>query len=275
MGRAVAAGQCGLQGLLALRGIGACTQGHLGLGPNGGNRRAQLMGRIRREAALRLQHAFNAPEQAIQSLHQRLHFSGHVLEHHRLQRLGLPLAQHLAELPQRQQAAPHGQPAGQRQQGQGQHQWQQHTAQHGAQDRAARRQLLAHKHLHIALGPLGREHPPFGAVGQLNGGKPALDLAQGPCAGLGRTLHELAFVEHLEDHARCIFVQRRCIGHLVVVVVGGLLHHQQGGCLGQMAVQQLIQFMARIAPDQHGCSQPHHRRQAQHQRQQTRLQGMK
>ena len=59
---AVAAGQRRLQCMGAFGHIVARSQSHLGLGTNGGNRRAQLVRRIRGKSALGLHHAVNALE---------------------------------------------------------------------------------------------------------------------------------------------------------------------------------------------------------------------
>jgi hypothetical protein len=131
--------------------------------------------------------------------------------------------------------------------------------------------LLAHKHLHIALGAACGKHAPGGAVIQAHGGKTPRLGRHRRQGGVGGAQHQLPFVKDLEHDFGGVFVQGGRIRNLIPVGVA-LLHHQQGGGLGQMAVQQFIEFMARIKPG-HGCgTKPDHRDQCEQLRQQAGLQ---
>ena len=59
---------------------------------------------------------------------------------------------------------------------------------------------------------------------------------------------------------------------VVVLDLAGLLRDEQGRRLGEMAVEQLVEFVADIHPRQRGRDQPDADDQAQHQRQQPALQ---
>ena len=126
------------------------------------------MGGVGGEAALGGHHGVNAPKQAIERLHQRLHFGGYILQDHWLQRLGLAPAQGLAQLAQGCQPVAHCPPQQQRQQGQGQQQRQQNALQDSPQDVIAGVGLLAYKDLYIALAAPGRKHAPGLVVRQPN-----------------------------------------------------------------------------------------------------------
>ena len=123
--------------------------------------------------------------------------------------------------------------------------------------------------------PLRGKDAPFDAIAQVHRGEAAVDVGHRGQARIGRAHGELPLMEDLERHPGCVFVQGRRVGHLVIVVMvhlTALLHHQQGCRLGQVAVQQFVEFMAGIGPG-HDCgAEPHHGHQPQHQRQQARLQ---
>ena len=192
---AAAAGQQAAQGMGAGGRIGL-TQRHLGLGADGGDGGAQLMGGVGGEAAFGLHHLANALKQPVQAGQQR----------------------------------------------QGQRHGPQDAAQHCPQDGAADIQLLTHKHQHILLGTAGAEHTPGGAA-----------------------QHQPATMPHLKDHPGCIAVQLGGIQAVCIVVVRRLrlLGHQQGGGLGQVVVQQLVQRMAGVTLGDQRGGQPEccHRQQ--------------
>ena len=156
----------------ALRRIGTGPLGHLRLRPDRGNRGAQLMGGVGREAALRGHHPLDALEQAIERLHHRPHLCRHVGQRDGLQALRLALFQRLTELAQRGKPLAHRPPARQGQQWQGNNEGQQHVAQDGPKNRTARRRLFADINLHIALGAARRKHAPLGTIGQAHGLEP-------------------------------------------------------------------------------------------------------
>lgn len=93
--------------------------------------------------------------------------------------------------------------------------------------------------------------------------------------GVGRSHGQLPLVEYLEHHFRSVTVQRRRI-HPMFLFIHFLrvLHYQNGGRLGEMPVEQLIQFVAGVDPDQAGRYHPGHRYDPQDQNQQTALQRM-
>ena len=286
-------------------------QGHLGLGADGGDGRAQLVRRIGGEAALGRHHRGDALEQPVQCVEHGLHLgrcAGHL---HRRQALRVAGGQGVPQGAQRGGAAPHGPPHGQRQQRQGHGHRPQHAAQHRPEDVAAAVGLLADEHPHVAVGTLGHEHPPR-RTGQLHvmeaqaqaglprrgraarcvavvvivvvavaqavaftggghGVRRQLHHRRGRC--VGRARHQLPFMPDLEGHTRRIAVQLRRIPRLVVVMrCTGLLHHQQCGGLRQVAVEQFVQLMLHVGPGGRGRGHPHRHHRGQQQGQQAALQ---
>ena len=69
-------------------------------------------------------------------------------------------------------------------------------------------------------------------------------------------------------------MQCRCVGH-AIVIGAGLHHHQHGGGLGKVAVQQVVEFLARVHPGQDRSPQPDGGDQPEQRQQQARLQGFK
>ena len=90
---------------------------------------------------------------------------------------------------------------------------------------------------------------------------------------VGRAGHQLAFMPDLEGHTWRVAVQlRRVLGVVVVMRRTGLLHHQQCGGLGQVAVEQFVQLMLHVGPGGRGRGHPHRHHGGQQQRQQAALQ---
>ena len=238
------------------------------------HRRAQFVGGIGRETPLRLEQGRDAREQAVECLHQRPHLCRCIGEADGVECMGPALRQPLAQLLQGRQAAPHGPPAEQGEQGQRHQQGPQAAAQQRTQDVAARVGELGHVDLHI----------PFGAAGGDDAPAPAVDHQRLEATRvarhrrgrrIARAQHQHAFVPDLEGDTACITAQRLVVGleGLVGAVARiGLLRHQQRGSLRQMAVEQLIEFVAGVDPDRHRRGQPHTCHHRHQQRQQARLQ---
>jgi hypothetical protein len=67
-------------------------------------------------------------------------------------------------------------------------------------------------------------------------------------------------------------VQRRRVGDLVALDLARLLHDEQRRGLREVAVEQLVQLVLRIAPGDDRGDEPHHHHGAEHEREQPRLQ---
>ena len=86
-------------------------------------------------------------------------------------------------------------------------------------------------------------------------------------------MHDKAIaLKHLKSHHGRVFVQRRRIRWVLVVIPvvmdACLLHDEQGGRLCEVAVEQLVQFMPGAVPGEQGSAQPdgsHHAQQQNHQ----------
>ena len=78
----------------------------------------------------------------------------------------------------------------------------------------------------------------------------------------------LAFVPELESDARCVAVQRRGVGGLVVVAVDALGDQQRGG-LREVAVEQFVELVAGVDVGPGGRTDPDRADDAQHRQQQA------
>ena len=282
VGGAVAAGQRGGQGALAI-GVERGGLRHLRLHADGGDGCAQFVRGIGGEAALGLDELGDARKEFVQRLDQRRQLARGVGQRQGLQRTRLAREHRALQSAQGEQAGAHGQPHGQRQQRQGQGQRGELAAQHGVQDRGARVEPLAHPHLHVGRAARRGEHAPGGAV-DLHGAEAARVGRQRLRRGVARAGQQLAVVPHLKGHARRVAVQGGGEGVVAGVVVGvviavacrvpgaALLADDERGRLGEVAVEQFVEFVLRADPRPGGGQQPHGQRHAQHADQQAALQ---
>jgi hypothetical protein len=85
-------------------------------------------------------------------------------------------------------------------------------------------------------------------------------------------MREPAFVKDLERDLWCVAVQCGGIDFMIVFPrFMRLLHHEDGGRLRQMAVEQFLEFVASVEPGRHGSGQPDRDDQPEQQHQKSAL----
>ncbi len=267
---AVGAGDHAGQRVRAFR-VAAGAERHLRLRLHRGQRRAQFMGGIRREAAFLLQGTAQAVEQGIDRRDQGNYLARRtafveVREIARLTPLDFP-----RDVAQRRQASPHPQPDQQRQHRQGHRQRVHQISGH------ALRQFLAQL---VALADL---HEIIPALVPAAENAPALAVDDGVAVSLGLTLQSrlgcagraqpqpALLVPHLKGDLALVLVlsRQRCLMVVHVLELVFELGGDQPGRLGEMGIEHLADLLARIEVGEHRRRQPGGQHGARQQHQQA------